>query len=131
MNGFVESDPEKTIKTLADTILKTLWRSSLSGNPERLAPARGDTGHHRDYIIPSIREGKQTFRIPWNTAVSRDILEDELNKVVEELYEGKTSRVIKDKVNIMNRAFSELAEALNPLALGPLILATSCDLCPL
>lgn len=131
INGLVGPGPEEAAKILADTILKTLWRSLLSGNLERLAPAPGDTGHHRDYIITSIREGKQTFRIPWNTAVSQNILEDELNRVIEDLYQGKTSLIIKDKVDIMIRTFSELAEALNPLALGPLILATRCDLCPL
>lgn len=130
MSGFVEAGPEEAIKTLVDTVLKTLWRSSLSGNLERLAPAPGDTGQHCDYIITSIREGRQTFRIPWNTAVSRDILEDGLNRMAEELYGGETFRVITDKVGRMNGAFSELEEALNPLALAPLILATSCDLCP-
>lgn len=131
MSGFVESGPEETIKTLVDTVLKTLWRSSLSGNLERLTPAPGDPGQHRDYIITSIWEGKHTFRIPWNTAVSRDILEDGLNRMVEELYAGETFRVIMDKVDSMNTAFSELEEALNQLRLAPLILATSCDLCPL
>jgi len=37
---------------------------------------------------------------------------------------------LMNNVNTMRKSIEELAEMLNPLKLGPMILNTRCDLCP-
>jgi hypothetical protein len=61
---------------------------------------------------------------------SRKALAGIFNKIAEDSIYGDTAGRIKSNLVRARKASRELEESLDPLVLGPLILATRCQLCP-
>jgi hypothetical protein len=133
-NALRNTGKEKaTLDRMAMGAVEALWRGILDGKPEKA----------HDLVRIMVKDKSTTLVVFGETAsvtavevADQHLAEDLVNvckRVANNLYIVKKETLIaqfQSGLDTMKKAMEELNEKLNPLLLRPMILDTTCDLCP-
>ena len=127
---FEEAEIGKIVESITRGIKRGMWLGLLDDKSTVTLAAQEGDRQERNPISFTTGDLIYLFEIPWISKRLYGILLEDLNAITGELYRGETTQKIGKNIRKMSKASAELEEGLNPLVLGPLILATRCDLCP-
>lgn len=125
-----EPVPDSELEEVTDVIITTIWRSLLDNRPGMLLLDQSGIEPGRDSITVGLRGFDQTIRIPWIRQESSTTLVVGINEELKGLYQAGVVSRIADNLSRMQTISSVFEKVLNPLVLGPIILTSRCDLCP-
>jgi len=121
------------VKRMVDGVLHVVWQFILAGKPDQQFP-----------LVQAMPLGGGRIEVTfgkYNLTVGLIFTEADLAEQVITVckWAAKNLCIVRkddvveplmNNVNTMRKSIEELAEMLNPLKLGPMILNTRCDLCP-
>jgi hypothetical protein len=121
------------VKRMADGVLHVVWQFILAGKPDQQFPLVQAMPLGGGRIEVTFGQYHPTVGLKFTEADLAEQVVKVCKWAAKNLCIGRKDDMVEplmNNVNTMRKSIEELAEMLNPLKLGPMILNTRCDLCP-
>jgi len=130
VKGCGEKD---AVKRMVDGVLDIVWKCILAGKPDQQFPLVQAMPLGGGRIEVTFGKYNLTEGLVFTEADLAEQVITVCKWAAKNLCIGRKDDMVEplmNNVNTMRKSIEELAEMLNPLKLGPMILNTRCDLCP-
>jgi hypothetical protein len=121
------------VKRMVDGVLHVVWQFILAGKPDQQFPLVQAMPLSGGRIEVTFGKYNLTEGLVFTEADLAEQVKTVCKWAAKNLCIGRKDDMVEslmNNVNTMRKSIEELAEMLNPLKLGPMILNTRCDLCP-
>jgi len=121
------------VKRMVDGVLHVVWQCILAGKPDQQFPLVQAMPLGGGRIEVTFGKYTLTEGLIFTEADLAEQVVRVCKWATKNLCIGRKDDMVEplmNNVNTMRKSIEELAEMLNPLKLGPMILNTRCDLCP-
>jgi hypothetical protein len=121
------------VKRMVDGVLHVVWQFLLAGKPDQQFPLVQAMPVGGGRIEVTFGQYNLTEGLIFTEADLAEQVITVCKWAAKNLCIGRKDDMVEplmNNVNTMRKSIEELAEMLNPLKLGPMILNTRCDLCP-
>jgi hypothetical protein len=121
------------VKRMADGVLHVVWQFILADKPDQQFPLVQAMPLGGGRIEVTFGKYNLTEGLVFTEADLAEQVITVCKWAAKNLCIGRKDDMVEplmNNVNTMRKSIEELAEMLNPLKLGPMILSTQCDLCP-